>query len=114
MQLKTDEDSLDDIIKCVVSGNLKKLEELVPGEPPIISQFPLCGKWRKNVTLLHLASAYGSLTCIKFCIPRIKIDSQTDDGWTPLHCAAANRHQSSVEILLANKANPNIYNSEKI
>lgn len=114
MQTKTNENSLDEIIKCVVSGNLKRLEELVPGDPPIIPQFPLCGKWRKNITLLHLASTYGSLTCIKFFLPKINVDSQTDDGWTALHCAATNRHQTSVELLLKNKANPNIYNSEKV
>lgn len=108
------EDSLDEIIKCVVSSNLKRLEELVPNEPPIVPQFPVCGKWRKNITLLHLASSYGSLTCIEFCLPKININAQTEDGWTPLHCAATNRHQSAVELLLKNRANPNIYNSDKI
>ena len=114
METSVDDPSLDKIIKCVISSDLKNLEILVPGEPPIIPQFPLCGKWRKNVTLLHLAASYGSLTCMEFCLPNINIDSQTEDGWTALHCAAANKHKSSVEYLLANNANTNICNSEKI
>ncbi|OHT13553.1 hypothetical protein TRFO_03299 [Tritrichomonas foetus] len=47
-------------------------------------------------------------------MPIIDVNSQTDDGWTALHCAAANRHQSSVEFLLKNKADGNICNNEKI
>ena len=71
---------VDEVIKCVTSSNLEKLEQLVSGEFPVLDQFPLGGKWRKNVTLMHLASAYGSLTCIQYFIGKIDINAQTDDG----------------------------------
>ena len=76
----TQDPKVDEIIKCVTSSNLAKLGELMKGEIPVVEQFPLCGKWRKRITLMHLAAAYGSLTCIQYLIGKIDINSQTEDG----------------------------------
>ena len=70
---------LDEVIKCVTSSDLDKLKVLTEEKIPIIPEFPLCGKWRKNITLLHLAAAYGSLTCIQYFLDKIDINSLTDD-----------------------------------
>ena len=71
--------SIDDIIKFVISSNLEELRKCITGDPPIVEEFPLCGKWRKKITLLHLAAAYGSLTCITFFIGKIDINAKTTD-----------------------------------
>ena len=74
-----DKKTLDTIIKYVISSNLDELRKCITGEPPVVEEFPLCGKWRKNVTLMHLAAAYGSLTCITFFLGKIDINSRTSD-----------------------------------
>ena len=104
----------DKIIKYIVSSDLNELSSLISGEVQVIPQFPLCGQWRKNVSFLHIAASYGSITCIQFFIPKININIQTEDLWTPLHCASANLHLNCVEYLLKHEADPNINNSEKM
>lgn len=71
--------SIDQIIKFVISSNLDEVKKAIKGEPPIVADFPICGKWRKNLTLLHLAAAYGSLTCITFFLGKIDINCRTLD-----------------------------------
>ena len=74
------EADVNEIVKCVTSGNIEKLEQLTHGVLPIVSQFPLCGAWRKNITLMHFSAAYGSLTCLEYTIGKVDINAQTDDG----------------------------------
>ena len=76
---KMEKPTKDDIIKYVTSSNLDALRKYVTGEPPVVDEFPLCGKWRKNITLMHLAAAYGSLTCITFFLGKIDINARTLD-----------------------------------
>jgi hypothetical protein len=71
---------LDEIIKCVTSSNIEGLAPLTTGPLPTVPQFPLCGQWRKKISLLHLAAAYGSLTSIQYFLGKIDINIQTDDG----------------------------------
>lgn len=71
---------VDEIIKYVTSSDIEKLEQLRTGDFPIVDQFPLGGKWRKQVTLMHLAAAYGSLTCIQYLLGKVDVNAQTDDG----------------------------------
>lgn len=102
----------DEIIKFVTSSNLDELRKCITDVPPMIEEFPLCGKWRKNITLMHIAAAFGSLTCITFFNGKIDINSKTNDNWTPLHCAAANKHKTSVNLLLKYGADASIANSD--
>ena len=67
------------LIQSVISSNLDQIILLTKDEIPILNEFPLCGKWRKNVTLLHISAAYGSLTCIQYFINKIDINSITND-----------------------------------
>ena len=101
----------DELIKFVISSNLEQIKIHISGTPDLIKEFPLCGEWRKNITYMHLAAAYGSITCIQYFKDKIDINSQTDDKWTPLHCAAANAHNKAIEVLLDYGADPNLTTS---
>jgi hypothetical protein len=74
------ETKLDIIVKCVTSSDIETLQSLLSDPLPVVPQFPLCGKWRKNITLMHLAAAYGSLTSAQFLLGKGDINAQTDDG----------------------------------
>jgi len=74
----TGKPSVDEIIKYVTSSDLEKLEAPSLGETPVVAYFPLCSKWRKNITLLYLAVAHGSLTCIQHFMSKVDVNSQTD------------------------------------
>jgi hypothetical protein len=100
--------SAEEIVTCVTSSDLDRLIALTRDGIPIVPHFPLCGQWRKNVSLLHLAAAYGSLTSMQYFVGKIDMNVQTDDHWTPIACAAGNRHARSVGFLIENGANPNI------
>jgi ankyrin repeat protein len=74
------ETKLDIIVKCVTSSDLETLQTLLSDTLPFVRQFPLCGKWRKTITLMHLAAAYGSITSAQFLQGKGDINAQTDDG----------------------------------
>ncbi|KAJ4194400.1 hypothetical protein NW755_003156 [Fusarium falciforme] len=58
----------------------------------------------KEANALHLASARGSLACLKFLLDEnlIKIEvSQTKEGWTPLHVGACLGRAKTTELLIS-------------
>ena len=67
------------LIQYVISSNLDMVNRIVTGSPPSIDEFPLCGKWRKPASLLHISAAYGSLTCIQFFLGKIDANIATSD-----------------------------------
>jgi hypothetical protein len=72
--------TIEEIVACVTSSDLDRLIALTTDHIPIVPHFPLCGEWRSNITLLHLASAYGSLTSIQYLLAHLDPNVQTDDG----------------------------------
>ncbi|WYZ46115.1 hypothetical protein EsH8_IX_000340 [Colletotrichum jinshuiense] len=64
----------------------------------------------RNCTALHLGAAFGHGHVLKFYINSIQIDVEaaTDEGWRPLHFAAAHRSSngSCARILIENGADP--------
>lgn len=65
-----------------------------------------------NQTILHFVIPFNNIDFIKsviFC--DAFIDSTTNDGNTPLHLACVYGKIDAIEILLKNKANPNIINN---
>jgi hypothetical protein len=73
-------EKIDVFVKCVISSDIEKLEQSGCDGSMCLPDFPLCGKWRKNLTGLHLAAAYGSLTCLEYFLNKIEVNSQTADG----------------------------------
>jgi hypothetical protein len=72
--------TIEEIVTCVTSSDLERLTALTRDHIPIVPHFPLCGQWRKNITLLHLAAAYGSLTSMEYLFDKVDFSAQTDDG----------------------------------
>jgi hypothetical protein len=72
--------NIEEIVTCVTSSNLERLTALTRDRIPIVPQFPLCGQWRKSISLLHLAAAYGSLTSMQYLIGQTDVNVQTEDG----------------------------------
>ena len=71
--------NVEEIVKFVISSNLEELQKHVKENPPIVSDFPLCNKWRKNISLLHLTASYGSLTSITYLLDYIDVNTKTED-----------------------------------
>jgi hypothetical protein len=71
---------IDEFVKYVISNDVESLEKMDAKSGPFLSLFPLCGKWRSNITGLHLSAAYGNLTCAEYFIDKISINAQTSDG----------------------------------
>ncbi|ORY51480.1 ankyrin [Rhizoclosmatium globosum] len=56
---------------------------------------------QQNLTLLHLASAYGHLDIVQELLQRVEVQVNARDreGWTPLHCACAEGHLDVIKEL---------------
>lgn len=55
-----------------------------------------------HLTLLHLASSYNHLSICQYLIENgAFVNSRDREGWTPIHCAAAEGHDSIVRFLLS-------------
>ena len=66
---------------------------------------------RASMTLLHCAASDGLLeTCAFLIQKKFDVNAVTTKGFTPLHGAVICNHQSIVELLLQNGANPNALN----
>ena len=59
-------------------------------------------------TLLYLAARGGHVDALKILIDqKASLEADTyDQGWTPLHCAAALGHQAVIQLLLKSGAKP--------
>jgi ankyrin repeat protein len=55
-----------------------------------------------NMSLLHLAASYNHLAVCQYLIEKGANTNVTDlEGWTPLHCCAAEGHSKVVKLLLS-------------
>ena len=63
-----------------------------------------------GLTVLHIAARESSVECIQYLIKQCPelINSQTKDGFTPLHFSVFNNDQDTVSLLLENGADANI------
>ncbi|KAI9298648.1 ankyrin [Neoconidiobolus thromboides FSU 785] len=54
-----------------------------------------------KLSLLHLASSYNHISICQYLIENgANVNPQDREGWTPLHCAAAEGHESIVKYLI--------------
>lgn len=63
--------------------------------------------------MLHVAAYEGHLEMVTFLLTKYKIEDlslRDKNGWTPLHCAARQRHYDICELLLKKGASPNSQN----
>ena len=62
---------------------------------------------------LHYAANNGDSMIVKKLIDEgIDIDAQDNNDWTALHFASQNNHFDTIDLLLENKANPNIHDNQ--
>lgn len=60
-------------------------------------------------TLLHYASEWGHLNCLKILIDsNVDIDYQDDFGWTALEYASRDGHKEAISFLLDHGADPEV------
>ncbi len=56
---------------------------------------------QKNMTLLHIACSYGQKDLVRILLqqPHVRVNQQDFEGWTPLHCAAAEGDLEMMQLL---------------
>jgi ankyrin repeat protein len=100
---------------AVRTGNLEKVKSLL--SQGII----LRGNVESHLqTPLHIAAYEGHLELVAYFfniqdndIGNPDVNARDNSGWTALHCAASPGHLEVCELLLRNKADPNICNNDK-
>ena len=60
---------------------------------------------RQGITLLHLCCFANSVKCVRLLLTLgARVNRADDDGWTPLHAAAAGGHVDVIHVLVAGGA----------
>lgn len=98
------------LLAATKSGNFEDVKRLVD------SKANPNDKDKFNQTALHIASLNGSKEIVSYLIQKYKkmnVNSQDDQGYTPLMCAVVNCHFDICELLLSLKTvKPSIPNND--
>ncbi|RXG61756.1 Acyl-CoA-binding domain-containing protein 6 [Armadillidium vulgare] len=100
------DESAKNIFDFVQENNLDKMK--------LYSSEELSVRDESGMSLLHWASDRGYLEMVQYLLKQIPqhINSQDNEGQTPLHYAVSCSHEEVVKILLANNANTSIKDEE--
>ncbi|KAI0236414.1 hypothetical protein L0F63_003312 [Massospora cicadina] len=85
-------------LKCTLENEAFKPALLQDGEESV---FDIATR-HLRLTLLHLASSYNHLAICQYLVEKgAYVNPKDREGWTPIHCAAAEGHDAIVRFLLS-------------